>query len=96
MCDLLASRLQPCVLIRNQFSDLFFVVFNGDARNRTEKLEKHRRENHFTPVTAKTRPKPRKNIIKYKGDINERNRGRDSNPQRLYDTLISGTSLFNS
>ena len=25
---------------------------NGDARNRTEKLEKHRRENHFTPVTA--------------------------------------------
>ena len=33
---------------------------------------------------------------KYKGDVNERNRGRDSNPQCLYDTLISGTSLFNS
>ena len=31
---------------------------NGDVRNRTEKI--HRRENHFTPVTAKTRPKPRK------------------------------------
>ena len=39
---------------------------NGDARNRTEKLEKHRRENHFTPVIAKTRPKPRKNIINIK------------------------------
>ena len=33
---------------------------------------------------------------KYKGDINERNRGRDSNPQRLYDTLISGNHLPNS
>ncbi len=65
-----ARRLLPCVLIRNQFSDLFFVVINGDARNRTEKFEKHRRKNHFTPVTAKTRPKPRKNIIKYKGDVN--------------------------
>ena len=32
-----ARRLQPCVLIRNKFSDLFFVVINGDARNRTEK-----------------------------------------------------------
>ena len=31
-----ARRLLPCVLIRNKFSDLFFVVFNGDARNRTE------------------------------------------------------------
>nr|DAK43748.1 MAG TPA: hypothetical protein [Caudoviricetes sp.] len=24
MCDLLARRLLPCVLIRNKFSDLFF------------------------------------------------------------------------
>ena len=32
-----ARRLQPCVLIRNKFSDLFFVVFNGDVRTRTEK-----------------------------------------------------------
>ncbi|BDT64674.1 hypothetical protein SP4011_10910 [Streptococcus parapneumoniae] len=39
MCDLSARRLQPCVLIRNKISDLFFVVFNGDARNRTEKFE---------------------------------------------------------
>ena len=39
---------------------------NGDARNQTEKFEKHRRKNHFTPVTAKTRPKSRKNIIKIK------------------------------
>lgn len=31
-----ASRLLPCVLIRNQFSDLFFCSHYGDARNRTE------------------------------------------------------------
>ena len=41
------------------------------------------------PVTAKTRPKPRKNIIKYKGDVNERKRGRDSNPLfSILDTTI--------
>nr|DAS40501.1 MAG TPA: hypothetical protein [Caudoviricetes sp.] len=31
MCDLLARRLLPCVLIRNQFSDLFFVVFTTSS-----------------------------------------------------------------
>ena len=34
-----AKRLLPCVLISNHFESfpfLFFVVFNGDARNRTE------------------------------------------------------------
>ena len=36
------------------------------------------------------------NKMKNKGDVNERNRGRDSNPQRLYDTLISGNHLPNS
>ena len=34
-----ARRLQPCVLIRNKFSDLFFCSHYGDARNRTEKFE---------------------------------------------------------
>ena len=32
-----ARRLLPCLLIRNKFSDLFFVVINGDVRTRTEK-----------------------------------------------------------
>ena len=72
---------------------------NGDARNRTEgnigekPLTCHRQNE------AETSEK----YNKYKGDVNERNRGRDSNPQCLYDTLISGnhlpnseTSLFNS
>ena len=65
---------------------------NGDARNRTEgnigekPLTCHRQNE--TEASEK--------YNKNKGDVNERNRGRDSNPQRLYDTLISGTSLFNS
>ncbi len=42
-----ARRLQPCVLIRNQFSDLFFVVINGDVRNRTEDWKKRRRETTY-------------------------------------------------
>lgn len=57
-----ARRLLPCVLTRNKFSDLFFVVINGDARNRTEgnigekPLTCHRQNE--TEVS--------KNIIKYK------------------------------
>lgn len=72
---------------------------NGDVRNRTkgnigEKPLACHRQNE-TEASKK--------YNKDKGDVNERNRGRDSNPQRLYDTLISGnhlpnseTSLFNS
>ena len=65
---------------------------NGDARNRTEgnigekPLTCHRQNE------AEASEKYNKN----KGDVNERNRGRDSNPQRLYDTLISGNHLPNS
>nr|DAT12813.1 MAG TPA: hypothetical protein [Caudoviricetes sp.] len=61
-----AKRLLPCVLIRNQFSDLFFVVFKAMPGIEPKSLKIHRRENHFTPVIAKTRPKPRKNKINIK------------------------------
>ena len=85
MCDLFARRLLPCVLIRNKFSDLFFVVINGDARNRTEgnigekPLTCHRQNE------AETSEK----YNKYKGDVNERNRGRDLRPLfSILDTTI--------
>ena len=101
MCDLLARRLLPCLLIRNKFSDLFFVVVNGDVRNRTEGLEN--RGNKPLTCHRQNETEASKKYNKDKGDVNERNRGRDSNPQCLYDTLISGnhlpnseTSLFNS
>ena len=63
---------------------------NGDARNRTEgnigekPLTCHRQNE------AETSEK----YNKYKGDVNERNRGRDSNPQRLYDTLILQVTIY--
>lgn len=53
-----AKRLLPCVLIRNKFSDLFFLVINGDARNRTEKI--HRRE-----TTYLSPPKRDRSLEKY-------------------------------
>ena len=50
----------------------------GDVRIRTEKI--HRRE-----ITLRLSPpceaEASEKYNKYKGDVNERNRGRDSNPQ---------------
>ena len=45
------------------------------------------------PVTAKEAEASKNKMKNIKGDINERNRGRGSNPQCLYDTLISGNHL---
>lgn len=59
-------------------------------------LKIHSRENHFTPVIAKTRPKPRKNIINIKEtSMNEIEEGTRT-LNALYDTLISGNHLPNS
>lgn len=65
---------------------------NGDARNRTKGNIGEK------PLTChrQNETEASKKYNKNKGDVNERNRGRDSNPQCLYDTMISGTSLFNS
>lgn len=72
-----ARRLLPCVLIRNKFSDLFFVVINGDARNRTEGNIGEK------PLTChrQNETEASKKYNKDKGDVNERNRGKDSNHQ---------------
>ncbi len=96
MCDLLARRLLPCLLIRNQFSDLFFCSHYGDARNRTEKFENKLERKSLYACHRQNEAETSEKYNKNKGDVNERNRGRDSNPQCLYDTMISGTSLFNS
>lgn len=58
-----AKRLLPCVLISNHFESfpfLFFVVFNGDARNRTEKLENTLERKSLYACHRHVRPKPRK------------------------------------
>nr|DAR80661.1 MAG TPA: hypothetical protein [Caudoviricetes sp.] len=51
---------------------------NGDVRNRTEKYIGEKITLRLSPpCEAETSKK----YNKYKGDVNERNRGRDSNPQ---------------
>ena len=89
MCDLLAKRLLPCVLIRNKFSDLFFVVFNGDARNRTEKFENTLERKSLYACHRQNETEASEKYNKYKGDVNERNRGRDLRPFfSILDTTI--------
>ena len=59
-------------------------------------LKIHSRENHFTPVIAKTRPKPRKNIINIKETSMNKIEEGTRTLNALYDTLISGNHLPNS
>ena len=74
-------RLLPCVLIRNKFSDLFFCSHYGDARNRTEKFENTLERKSLYACHRQNEAETSEKYNKYKGDVNERNRGRDSNPQ---------------
>ena len=76
-----ARRLLPCVLIRNKFSDLFFCSHYGDARNRTEKFENTLERKSLYACHRQNEAETSEKYNKYKGDVNERNRGRDSNPQ---------------
>ena len=76
-----ARRLLPCVLIRNKFSDLFFCSHYGDARNRTEKFENTLERKSLYACHRQNETEVSKKYNKDKGDVNERNRGRDSNPQ---------------
>ena len=69
---------------------------NGDARNRTEKFENTLERKSLYACHRQNEAETSEKYNKYKGDINERNRGRGSNPQCLYDTLISGNHLPNS
>ena len=89
-----ARRLLPCVLIRDKFSDLFFCSHYGDARNRTEKFENTLERKSLYACHRQNEAETSEKYNKYKGDVNERNRGRDSNPQRLYDTLILQVTIY--
>lgn len=58
---------------------------NGDARNRTEKFENTLERKSLYACHRQNEAETSEKYNKYKGDVNERNRGRDSNPQCLYD-----------
>ena len=54
---------------------------NGDARNRTEKFENTLERKSLYACHRQNEAETSEKYNKYKGDVNERNRGRDSNPQ---------------
>ena len=87
-------RLLPCVLIRNKFSDLFFVVVTAMPGIEPKKFENTLERKSLYACHRQNEAEASEKYNKYKGDINERNRGRDSNPQRLYDTLILQVTIY--
>lgn len=67
---------------------------NGDARNRTEKFENTLERKSLYACHRQNEAETSEKYNKYKGDVNERNRERDSNPQRLYDTLVFQVTIY--
>ena len=62
---------------------------NGDARNRTEKFENTLERKSLYACHRQNEAETSEKYNKYKGDVNERNRGRDLRPFfSILDTTI--------